>query len=975
MANMWPKRESREGHSVVNAAQARSAEPVGPVSQHLLDELTQEVRRQGIVVWLDRDQHYTDFVDQLVERRQQGQLKFDVVAFRGSFLELMLATQPLAGGVDRSRLLVHMPGFNEEAIRETPVFELYASGVRFRRALDTLVEGAAGGRVRPDQLEAFRQQPELSLAMADTWLCEQLNAEKGGLAANLKALTLTALVDDLLGKGFVASRIKDPGNLDALWHHLEALAGLDPVWRDTALQGLKEKRSEDVAYVVASWAMCVEYVHDLRRPPHEIRLEPCRNLPQPVIHNCHALCDHLRERHIGKYRDWARAAEGWLDQEIQDAVASDLGEIDTFEFEENTILGATIQAVSSGYWQAALDWALPRVKGKSFWASTDSQRHAAWLLVLDAADLVKAIDQAGAQLGNLDNHDIAVERYVSKGVAVDLAHRRLEQHRAALLYPGVAWRETLQPCLDGLRQLWRGWADAWTRDYGKLCVKEGWLPNSGLQQRNIFEQVVRPLIHERETVALFVVDALRFEMAEELRQSLADMPATTVDLKAWLAELPTVTEIGMNALAPVARDGRMQLVHSNDKLRGFGTGEFQVLRPEQRQKAMHDRVGGDTCPWLSLQTVVNRDLAKLKQTMARARLLVVHSTEIDAAGEGGGGLVVFDHVLKNLRAAHKQLREAGVRRFVITADHGFLLLCDSVQSALPHGRKVDPKRRYVLGRVAADHSGELRVPLAELGYDNAEDLQLMVPDTTAVFDTGKRAQSFVHGGNSLQERVIPVLTLQHRAAAGGTQQSYTIQAGQGEGMGDMHCLAAKVSLASQIGLSFGGQREVELGLRVVDPPEVEVELCYRRHGARLLPGTIVASVDKEFEVFFRLHGQNEGRARIELYPLGSGVDLAPFAIDARYAVHLKAGSVVSADAAPAPTGHTWLEDLPAGAVRQFFEHLDAHGVVTEIEAMKIMGSPSHLRRFSPKFELYAALVPFEIRIDNVGGVKRYVKEG
>jgi hypothetical protein len=36
----------------------------------------------------------------------------------------------------------------------------------------------------------------------------------------------------------------------------------------------------------------------------------------------------------------------------------------------------------------------------------------------------------------------------------------------------------------------------------------------------------------------------------------------------------------------------------------------------------------------------------------------------------------------------------------------------------------------------------------------------------------------VHGGNSLQERVIPVLTVVHRAAAGGTTLEYRVSATQ-----------------------------------------------------------------------------------------------------------------------------------------------------------------------------------------------------
>ena len=100
--------------------------------------------------------------------------------------------------------------------------------------------------------------------------------------------------------------------------------------------------------------------------------------------------------------------------------------------------------------------------------------------------------------------------------------------------------------------------------------------------------------------------------------------------------------------------------------------------------------------------------------------MVVHNREIDNAGEAGVGPAVFDDVMQKLRAAWHLLREAGVRRFVFTSDHGFLLLDESAAASSAvqaHGRRIDPKRRHVFSPVAADHAGEVRVALGDLGYE------------------------------------------------------------------------------------------------------------------------------------------------------------------------------------------------------------------------------------------------------------------
>ena len=435
---------------------------------------------------------------------------------------------------------------------------------------------------------------------------------------------------------------------------------------------------------------------------------------------------------------------------------------------------------------------------------------------------------------------------------------------------------------------------------------------------------------------------------------------------------------------------------------------------------MHDRVGGATAPWLTLDEVVNRDSTVLKHAVAQARLVIVHSQEIDMAGENGIGPTVFESVLQKLRAAWRLLREAGVRRFVITADHGFLLLNEGMTVTQTHGRKVDPWRRHVFTTAATEYPGEVRVALAELGYEGAGGYVLF-PDSTAVFDTGKRNLSFVHGGNSLQERVIPVLTLVHRAAAGGSSLQYAITVEAREGVAGMHCVEAQVDVVAQQALDFGSPGEVELALRVAEDASagtaevqtysIQVELVQTRGKARLRGSTILATVGQPFEVFFRLSGSTDARVLVELHHPGAEADVTPggpttrFAVSAgRVAVEKEATQLppearlrspvreyqseadnvvdqpVSQTAGQGPVqdavqGQRWLEQLPEGGVRQVFAHLAAYGTVTEAEAASMLGDARGVRRFALRFEEYAGKAPFAVRIDVVGGIKRYVREG
>jgi hypothetical protein len=391
---------------------------------------------------------------------------------------------------------------------------------------------------------------------------------------------------------------------------------------------------------------------------------------------------------------------------------------------------------------------------------------------------------------------------------------------------------------------------------------------------------------------------------------------------------------------------------------------------------MQDRVGGGTCPWLTLDDVVNRDSSSLKKAVAQAKLVVVHSQEIDSAGEKGVGPAVFEKVMQKIRAAWRLLRDAGVKRFVITADHGFLLLDSSTGTAQSHGRKIDPKRRHVFSNIPANHTGEVRVALTTLGYEDTDE-QLMFPITTAVFDTGNRSMSFVHGGNSLQERVIPVLTLVHRSGAGANSLEYSIEASVCEAVAGMHCIGAKLSVSAQQALDFGSQREVELALRVPESSDITVELCQTRGAARITRGSIMVTVGESFEIFFRLKGSVDARVLVEMYHPSAVAQVLPCILQTRFSVSAPSSSARLAT--PSITSgeieSSWLDQLPDAGIRHLFKHLAEHGAVTESEAVSMLGSQRAFRSFSVKLEQYVAMAPFAVRIDVVSGVKRYVREG
>jgi hypothetical protein len=419
--------------------------------------------------------------------------------------------------------------------------------------------------------------------------------------------------------------------------------------------------------------------------------------------------------------------------------------------------------------------------------------------------------------------------------------------------------------LDGLRRRYREWADRLAIDFNHLCLDQGFRPTESLQQRNIFDQEVRQhAISLTPTtdppVAFFMVDALRFEMAQELVDDLREDRESQVELtlQPRFAELPTITAVGMNALAPVTQNGLLHPILEKGAFMGFRAREFQVTRPPDRQKAMRHRVGGRTSPEVTLREVLDDDVTRLRRRIAEASLLIVKSRELDESGEKGLGPATFEATLRDLRAAVQLLREAGVEHFVFSADHGFLLLDQTAaRDALPQGgKKTGVDRRHLFYPVNSKEDGRVTVSLSELGYADTEGF-LMLPEDTSIFDRGARNQLFVHGGNSLQERVIPVLHARFKSGQQKARARFKLTVSEAEGIMGLHALKVFVEQNNEQGLlGFGGVNRLDLALRpatldLENAPRIEVELADVR-GAELRGGVIRAPLGTELEVFFKL---------------------------------------------------------------------------------------------------------------------------
>jgi hypothetical protein len=181
---------------------------------------------------------------------------------------------------------------------------------------------------------------------------------------------------------------------------------------------------------------------------------------------------------------------------------------------------------------------------------------------------------------------------------------------------------------------------------------------------------------------------------------------------------------------------------------------------------------------IALGKLLGSSPSKLSKSIGDASLVVVRSQEIDALGENVDELTAraaMEGVIGNVARAIRKLASAGIENFVVTADHGHQFSIrkdDDMKTDNPGGDTVDIHRRCWIGHGGTTPLGTVRVSGAELGYDT--NLDFVFPTGLGVFKSGG-GLSFHHGSVSLQEIVIPVVSLRIPNRDSSTPAEKTVQ--------------------------------------------------------------------------------------------------------------------------------------------------------------------------------------------------------
>lgn len=714
-----------------------------PVSEalraHLHEQLIKKVEAHGLVVWDDPEGHYTKVAESVCPPRAE------FACFEGSYYELRHRIEAALSGERPPPIVIYIP---VEAPPADPLEEIRSAGHRFRLKLPTLVRQALAGRLTDERIEQIGRDART--------LGEAEAAITGGDSPEVRLISLLGAADTAQMVLVVVCGAKDQEITDdGAWSQVAAMLG-------HTLGGTLDGEGDDLRRAGMRQMVLTELAERAGALPAQLESAWAPASTQQSKKTL-AILDTWRhdQRRQTSYARAAADIEGELSLHSALSWHPRFDDLDSVPAIEELALNEAVRLLETGSFDDAGKLAHARMSS-SLWVRAPLEHPfegsevwgPRWRVVEAIVSLREALTKV------VPRSDVVAEQlewYVEHGWRVDRDHRRMELAVSELNVEG-----RLEAQIGEARAEYERWLDDILERFTSAAASGGIDSGDMLRQVNVH----RRFVTNSEGLTAYVwVDALRLEIGHELVEAMRGV-SSTIELHAAVASAPTITPVGMASLCPGSDVGLAFDLDASKKL-VVRVGEREVKSVRDRVELL--RAAHGAVVDFSLSDVVGRGERELERAIAGASLVLVRSQEMDAAGESGMLAVTWTNleaVKQQLVRAVARLGQAGVTRFVIAADHGFVVLSRGLRSDrvvdAPRGGNGELHRRGWVGRGAATTPSTLRIALAETGARG--DLDLIAPRTLAVF-AGPGARQFFHGGLSPQEMLVPVIVAETQKTA------------------------------------------------------------------------------------------------------------------------------------------------------------------------------------------------------------------
>lgn len=390
-----------------------------------------------------------------------------------------------------------------------------------------------------------------------------------------------------------------------------------------------------------------------------------------------------------------------------------------------------------------------RQRQESLWTHKYAKLYAA---IQSASELLAAITALPSSTGAFD---VALQKYQSDWFRIDQQYRWF-----TYAYQSAEFQQPLEALKA---EVDKQYANKFLYDFGGLWQQAlepvtEWKSALLAPQAKFFDNHVAPVVKDGRTKAVVIIsDGMRYEVADELASLIRSEDRFDASLSAVLGVLPSYTQLGMAALLP-----QSALELNPEALPVLADGK-RTDGTANRDKILQSVKGHA----LSAAAVLAMPGGELRDLYKQHQIFYVYHDRIDATGDKAPTeRTVFEaaeETLRELMLLVKKWTNANATNILLTADHGFLYQDIPLEqsyyvSETPQGDAVTKtNRRYVLGRALKPSPSFMTFTSAQVGLSG--DIDIQIPKSIHRIPLPGAGTRYVHGGASLQEIVVPVVTV------------------------------------------------------------------------------------------------------------------------------------------------------------------------------------------------------------------------
>lgn len=348
--------------------------------------------------------------------------------------------------------------------------------------------------------------------------------------------------------------------------------------------------------------------------------------------------------------------------------------------------------------------------------------------------------------------------YVNTYHKLDMYYRKFY-----IAYDKLTSKEPLRNVRELLESTYTNWfvhelAIKWV---GSL-EREGdsWFLPQIKRQSNFYDEWVKSYVDNGQRVFVIISDALRFEVAKELVETLNSERKASTELTALQGVLPSYTALGMASLLPhkkisLSDDGEVFV----DGLRASST--------KNRNTILQQHVSESVA--FTFEELSSMDRTTLREACSGLKVVYIYHNTIDAIGDHPATerdvFSAAEDAIKDIRLLINRLvNNLSAANILITADHGFIYQRDKLNVSQLTSKQIEENivtnRRFILSERYNEIEGTLSYRMDEMLQDE-QITYVTVPKGINRFQIQGAGANFVHGGAMLQEIVIPIITFKN----------------------------------------------------------------------------------------------------------------------------------------------------------------------------------------------------------------------